>query len=137
MELSHAALTAMTRRGEGHVINVSSVAGFTPRGTYSAAKAWGINFSKWANGFYGPKGLTVTAVCPGFVRTEFHGRMGADTSGIREWMWLDPERVVREGLKDAFAGKAVSIPTKRYKVLSAVTANLPDGLATKLSARGR
>jgi short-subunit dehydrogenase len=137
MELSHAAITAMQRRGSGRVINVASTAGFTTRGTYSAAKAWVINFSRWANTQYGPQGIPVTAVCPGFVRTEFHARMGADTAGIKDWMWLDPERVVREGLRDAFAGKSVSIPSKRYKALSVLTANLPDALATKLSARGR
>lgn len=137
MELAHAAITAMLPRGSGRVINTASTAGFTTRGTYSAAKAWVINFSRWANVHYGPQGVPVTAVCPGFVRTEFHGRMGADTSGIKPWMWLDAERVVREGLKDAFAGKDVSIPTKRYKLLSAISASLPDALATKLSARGR
>ncbi|MBG0739008.1 SDR family NAD(P)-dependent oxidoreductase [Paeniglutamicibacter antarcticus] len=137
MELSYAAISAMQRRGSGRIINVASTAGFTTRGTYSAAKAWVINFSRWANTHYGPRNIPVTAVCPGFVRTEFHGRMGADTTGISNWMWLDAERVVREGLGDAFAGKAVSIPSKRYKVLSAITANLPDALATRLSARGR
>lgn len=137
MELAHAAITAMQGRGGGRIINVASTAAFTPRGTYSAAKAWILNFSRWANAHYGPQGIPVTAVCPGFVRTEFHGRMGANTTGIKDWMWLDPERVVREGLTDAFAGKAVSIPSKRYKVLSAITATIPDALATKLSARGR
>lgn len=137
MELAYAAITAMQRRGSGRIINVASTAGFTPRGTYSAAKAWIINFSRWANAHYGPQGIPVTAVCPGFVRTEFHERMGADTSGIKDWMWLDVDRVVREGLQDAFAGKGVSIPTRRYKVLSAISANLPDALAAKLSARGR
>jgi hypothetical protein len=52
-------------------------------------------------------------------------------------MWLEAGRVVREGLQDAFAGKAVSVPTKRYELLSAITNNLPDSLATRLSARGR
>lgn len=137
MELAYAAITAMQRRGSGRIINVASTAGFTTRGTYSAAKAWVINFSRWANAHYAPQNIPATALCPGFVRTEFHGRMGADTSGIKDWMWLDVERVIREGLRDAFAGKAVSIPTRRYKVLSAISANLPDALATKLAARGR
>lgn len=137
MDLCHAALTAMVRRGGGRVINVSSVAGFTPRGTYSAAKAWVINFSRWANAFYAAKAVSVTAICPGFVRTEFHGRMGADTTGIKDWMWLEPQRVVAEGLRDAFAGKAVSIPTKRYKVLTTLTAAVPDALAMKLASRDR
>lgn len=137
MELAHTAIEAMVRRRGGRVINVASTAGFTLRGTYSAAKGWIINFSRWANVHYRGAGVQVTAVCPGFVRTEFHTRMNADVSGISDWMWLTPERVVREGLRDAFAGKAVSIPSKRYKVLSRVTAAVPDALAVKLSARGR
>jgi short-subunit dehydrogenase len=137
MELSHTAIEAMMRRGGGRIINVASVAGFTPRGTYSAAKAWVINFSRWANMFYGPRGVHVTALCPGFVHTEFHQRMGANTSGIRNWMWLEPERVVREGLVDALTGKAVSIPTKRYKVLARLSAAVPDRLAMRMASRGR
>lgn len=137
MELAHTAITAFTRRRGGRVINVASTAGFTLRGTYSAAKAWVINFSRWANRHYAAAGVQVTAVCPGFVRTEFHGRMGADTSGIKDWMWLTPERVVREGLRDAFAGKAVSIPTKRYKALTWVSMKVPEAVAVRLAARGR
>lgn len=137
MELAHAAIEAMARRRGGRIINVASTAGFTLRGTYSASKAWIINFSRWANVYYRAAGVQVTAVCPGFVRTEFHDRMNADVTGIKGWMWLTPERVVREGLKDAFAGKAVSIPTKRYKVLARVTAVIPDTLAAKVSVRGR
>lgn len=137
MELAHTAITAFTRRRGGRVINVASTAGFTPRGTYSAAKAWMINFSRWANVHYAASGVQVTAVCPGFVRTEFHARMNADTSGIKDWMWLTPDRVVREGLRDAAAGKAVSIPTKRYKALTAISRALPAGAARKLAARGR
>lgn len=137
MELTYAAIEAMVRRRGGRIINVASTAGFTLRGTYSASKAWIINFSRWANAHYQADGIHVTAVCPGFVRTEFHSRMAADVSGVKAWMWLTPERVVREGLKDAFAGRAVSIPTKRYKVLSRVTAAIPDALAAKVSSRGR
>jgi short-subunit dehydrogenase len=137
MELAHTAIQAFARRRGGRVINVASTAGFALRGTYSAAKAWVINFSRWANQHYGPVGVQVTAVCPGFVHTEFHTRMSADTSGIKDWMWLTPERVVREGLRDAFAGKAVSIPTKRYKALTILSRALPSGLAVRLAARGR
>src|SRR6476660_4219825 len=98
MELSHAALQGMLARQSGRIINVASVAAFLPRGTYSAAKAWLLSFSRWANLAYADRGVKVTAVCPGFVHTEFHDRMGMDKSVAPGWMWLQPERVVREGL---------------------------------------
>jgi short-subunit dehydrogenase len=126
MELSHAALQGMLARGSGRIINVASVAAFLPRGSYSAAKAWLVSFSRWANLAYGPRGVKVTALCPGFVHTEFHDRMGMDKSVAPGWTWLRPARVVREGLADNAKGKAVSVPTKRYKVLAAVARVLPD-----------
>ncbi|MFJ5697452.1 SDR family NAD(P)-dependent oxidoreductase [Arthrobacter sp. NPDC093139] len=126
MELSHAALQGMLERGSGRIINVASVAAFLPRGSYSAAKAWLLTFSRWANLAYSPRGVKVTAVCPGFVHTEFHDRMGMDKSVAPGWTWLRAGRVVREGLADNARGKAVSIPTKRYKVLAAAARILPD-----------
>ena len=137
LRLSHAALNAMIARGGGRIINVASVAGFIPRGTYSAAKAWVINFSRWANIYYGKRGVSVTALCPGFVHTEFHQRMEMDKSVYPKWMWLNADRVVREGLADAFAGKGVSVPSKRYKVLSAVGSRGPQALVARIAGRGR
>lgn len=128
MQLMHAALEQMLARGQGRIINVASMAGFVSRGTYSASKAWVINFSRWANVHYGPRGVQVIAVCPGFVHTEFHQRMGASMSGIPSWMWLNPDQVVREGLADAFAGKAVSVPSRRYRVLAVFSRLAPARL---------
>jgi short-subunit dehydrogenase len=130
MELTHAALQGMLARGSGRIVNVASVAAFLPRGTYSAAKAWLLSFSRWANLAYGPRGVKVTAVCPGFTHTEFHDRMGMDKSVAPSWTWLKPERVVREGLADNLRGKAVSIPSKRYKLLAAAARMLPGRLVT-------
>ncbi|MCU1515563.1 MAG: short-chain dehydrogenase [Pseudarthrobacter sp.] len=130
MELTHAALQGMLERGSGRIINVASVAAFLPRGTYSAAKAWLLSFSRWANLAYAARGIRVTAVCPGFTHTEFHDRMGMDKSVAPAWTWLTAERVVREGLSDNLRGKAVSIPSKRYKALAAAVRVLPDRLIT-------
>ncbi|MGO4383632.1 SDR family NAD(P)-dependent oxidoreductase [Specibacter sp. RAF43] len=137
MQLMHAALPPMLERGHGRIINVASVAGFIPRGSYGAAKAWGISFSRSANLRYRPRGVTVTAVCPGFVRTEFHQRMGANINRIPRWMWLNPDRVVREGLAANAAGKSVSIPSRRYAVLVALGRLVPDALAAAAGNRGR
>ncbi|MET3809973.1 SDR family oxidoreductase [Arthrobacter sp. UYEF3] len=125
MELAHAALQGMLQRGSGRVINVASVASYLPRGTYSAAKAWLLSFSRWANLAYAGHGVKVTAVCPGLTRTEFHDRMDMDKTVAPAWMWLRAEQVVREGLADNDKGRAVSIPSKRYKVLVAVARVLP------------
>ncbi|MFL4475485.1 SDR family NAD(P)-dependent oxidoreductase [Paeniglutamicibacter sp. MACA_103] len=137
LTLMHSAINAMGARGGGRIINVASVAAFTPRGSYSAAKALIVNFSRWANVFYADRGISVTALCPGFVRTEFHDRMGADKSRIPVWGWLTAPDVVRQALADSSAGKSVSIPSTRYKVAIAVARLAPDALVERLARRGR
>ncbi|MFJ3958143.1 SDR family NAD(P)-dependent oxidoreductase [Arthrobacter sp. NPDC090010] len=125
MELCHAALQLMLERGSGRIINVASVAAFATRGTYSAAKSWELSFSRWANLAYGPSGVKITALCPGFTHTEFHERMGLDKTAMPRWMWLDARRVVRDGLADNERGKGVSIPSLRYKAVVTATRFLP------------
>jgi short-subunit dehydrogenase len=139
MRLTHAALPAMLERGGGRIVNVASVAGFVPRGTYGAVKGWLISFSRWANVAYAPRGVTVTAVCPGFVHTNFHERLGLPPGqeGVPPGMWLDAETVVREGLRDAARGRAVSIPSWRYKLLVAASRLLPDAAVVRVASRGR
>jgi short-subunit dehydrogenase len=139
LRLTHAALGPMLARGSGRIVNVASVAGFVPRGTYGAVKGWLISFSRWANVVYRPRGVTVTAVCPGFVHTNFHERLGLPPGreGVAPGLWLDAETVVREGLRDAARGRAVSIPSWRYKVLVAASRLLPDSVVVRAAARGR
>lgn len=139
LRLTHAALPAMLARGSGRIVNVASVAGFVPRGTYGAAKGWLISFSRWANVAYRKRGVSVTAVCPGFVHTNFHERLGLPPGeeGVPPGMWLTATDVVREGLRDAARGRAVSVPSLRYKVLVAASRLLPDGLVVRGAARGR
>lgn len=139
LRLTHAALPAMLARGGGRIVNVASVAGFVPRGTYGAVKGWLISFSRWANVAYGPRGVSVTAVCPGFVHTNFHERLGLPPGqeGVPPGMWLDAATVVREGLRDAARGRAVSIPSLRYKLLVAASRLLPDRVVVRAAARGR
>ncbi|MFJ4037904.1 SDR family NAD(P)-dependent oxidoreductase [Microbacterium sp. NPDC090007] len=139
MRLAHAALPAMLRRGSGRIVNVASVAGFVPRGTYGAAKGWLISFSRWANVAYRSRGVTVTAVCPGFVHTRFHERLGLapGEEGVPDRLWLDADRVVREGLRDAARGRSVSVPSWRYKALVAGSRLLPDAAVVRAAARGR
>jgi short-subunit dehydrogenase len=125
LRLSHAALAPMLARGEGAILNVSSVAAFLPRGTYSAAKRYVVSFSEWLDVSYRDRGVRAVAVCPGFVRTEFHQRMGLSRMPAPAWMWLDAERVVRDALSDLERGRTVSVPGKRYRALTAVVRCVP------------
>ncbi len=137
MRLCHAALTGMRPRRRGEIVNVASVAGFTSRGTYGAHKAWVISFSRWANIHLRKEGIRVMALCPGFVHTEFHKRMQADMSSVPDWMWLEADDVVREGLGDLRRGKAVSVPSLRYKALVGAARVGPNRLVERLVRRGR
>jgi len=139
LRLTHAALAPMLARGRGRILNVASVAAFMPRSTYGACKRWLVDFSRWANSEYAPRGVSVTAVCPGFTHTNFHERMGLapGKEGISDFLWLDARDVVAESLRDAAHGKAVSIPSTRYKVLTRVVRVLPDRVSSRLGRRGR
>lgn len=135
LRLSHAALGAMTERGGGGIINVSSVAGFLPRGTYAAAKAWVNSFSEWAAHEYRPHGVTVTALCPGFTRTEFHQRIGV-RRGEGYW-WLEPQFVVRRALADFDAGRTWSVPGAQYRAIVALSRVVPRRMLQAAQSVGR
>jgi short-subunit dehydrogenase len=139
MRLTHAVLTPMLQRGSGRIVNIASVAGFIPRSTYGACKGWLISFSRWANGRYRGRGVSVTAVCPGFTHTNFHERMGLPPGqeGLPDLMWLDARDVVSESLRDIARGKSVSIPSLRYKAMVALTRVVPAGLLASVGERGR
>jgi short-subunit dehydrogenase len=137
MRLTHAALGQMTERHTGGIINVSSVAGTQPRGSYSAAKAYLNRFGEWAAHEYARDGVQIMTLLPGFTRTEFHPRMDVGRDAVPHLLWLDPERVVDEALADFDAGKRRSVPSKRYKVIAAASKYIPVGLLQRFQALGR
>ena len=137
LRLSHAALGAMTERGHGGIINVSSVAAFLPRGSYSAAKAWVNSFSEWAAAEYRPLGVTVMSLCPGFTRTEFHERMDVSRDSAPSFLWLDVDDLVATALDDFDKGRVYSIPSARYKAITAVTRLVPNRVLQRFQSVGR
>jgi short-subunit dehydrogenase len=137
LRLSHAALSAMTERGRGGVINVSSVAAFLPRGSYSAAKAWVNSFSEWAANEYRPRGVKVMALCPGFTKTEFHERMDVSRGSAPDFMWLEADKLVATALADFDKGRVFSIPSAQYKVVAAAARLVPNGILQRLQSVGR
>jgi short-subunit dehydrogenase len=138
LRVTHAAVPVMTARGSGQIINISSVSAFVPRGanaSYGASKAWVTLFSEALAVQLAGTGVTVTAICPGFTRTEFHERAHADMSHVPERMWLDAALVVREGLADAARGKPISVPSRQYKTLVGATRVVPRPLLRAIMSR--
>ncbi|MFD1934126.1 MULTISPECIES: SDR family NAD(P)-dependent oxidoreductase [Nonomuraea] len=133
LRLTLAALPGMRSRGRGAVINVASVAAFFNRGTYSASKAWVVNFSESVAMEVDDPKIRIMALCPGFVRTEFHQRASMDVSGIPGFMWLKADDVVNEAMRDLARGKLVSIPDLRYKLVVAVGRLVPRRVAQQVS----
>ncbi|WP_051098310.1 SDR family NAD(P)-dependent oxidoreductase [Sporichthya polymorpha] len=125
LQLSHAALQVMAARGHGGIVNVSSVAGFVPRGTYSAAKAYVTNFTESLAEEARGTGVRVVVTCPGFTRTEFHARSGADTDNIPDFLWLSADKVVDDALDALRRGRVVTVPGLQWKVITAAAKHLP------------
>lgn len=141
MRLCAAALPGMLDRRRGALLNVSSVAGWMPFGSYAAAKAWLTTFTEGLAAELAGSGVTATALCPGYVRTEFHARMQVRRSGP-SWAWLEPEQVVDEGLADCRRGKVVSVPSRRYAVAATLLQAVPRpllrrGMTARMTARVR
>ncbi|MFI9642732.1 SDR family NAD(P)-dependent oxidoreductase [Micromonospora sp. NPDC051925] len=131
LRLTLAALGPMVERGDGAVINVSSVAGFgpvMPGSTYPASKAWVTSFSESIGQSARASGVHVMALCPGYTRTGYHERTGIDMSGMPRWIWLQADDVVAEALRDLRKGKSVSVPDWKYKLAVASLRHVPRRL---------
>ena len=129
--LGGAVAPVMRERGTGAIVNVASINGQLTLSGYSAIKAWVRVYSESLSNELRGTGVTVTALMPGWVRTEFHQRAGADRGdlgrgGIPKFLWLEPELLVRECLRDVDKGRVISIPTIRYRFLSWLLKHLPD-----------
>lgn len=119
LRLTHAVLPVMIDRGTGGIINVSSVAGSVPTATgatYGASKAWVTAFTESLSMLVKDRGVQLTALCPGFTRTEFHDRVGVTRDGVPERLWLDAAAVAQSALAAHRRGAVICVPGIQYKV---------------------
>ncbi|MGH9036155.1 MAG: SDR family NAD(P)-dependent oxidoreductase [Acidimicrobiia bacterium] len=140
VRLTRAAVPGMVARGTGAVLNVSSVAGLQPIpnfATYAATKAFVTCFSEGLHEELRGRGVTVTAVLPGFTRTGFKARAGLERTRIPNFAWMDAGRVADDALAATAAGRAVCIPGLAWKALAALTRPLPRSLVRRVLGLGR
>ena len=132
MRLMHVALPKMKERNSGTIINVSSVASFIAGGTYSASKSYLTVLSESLHTEVRDTNVKISALCPGFTRTEFHQRGRMKMKGLPDFMWLDSDQLVAASWSDAQSGKAVSIPGWQYKILIALISLAPRSAVRKI-----
>jgi short-subunit dehydrogenase len=128
MVLTHATLPKLIKQNSGIILNISSVAAWVPTGTYAAAKSWVTAFTESISAELKGSKVQVTAVAPGFTKTKFFDRSQMKDDDVPNWLWLTPEQVAKESLKDARSGQLISIPGAQYKAMSTVTRSLPRPL---------
>jgi len=109
------ARVAVAAGGRGRIINVASTSGAIFTGNYSAIKAWARTWSTGLALELSGTGVTVTALLPGWVRTEFHQRAGISATNLPSFVWIDADELVRQCLRDVEKGRIESVPTKRWK----------------------
>lgn len=133
--LGAAAGRAMRDRGHGTILNVSSVAGYITMGSYSAIKAWVTSYTEGLAVELRGSGVVVTALIPGWVETEFHGRAGIRTGSIPKSLWIDVNVLVGAALRDVGRGRVISIPTVRFRTLSWFARHAPRTSIRWVSSR--
>jgi hypothetical protein len=130
-ELTHRLLPGMIARRYGRIINVASLAALVPppagHTLYAPSKAFVVRFSEALAHEVRPAGVHVTAVCPGFTRSEFHDRTGtrAQVSRLPPWMWMDAETVARQGYEAVMAGTPVYVNGAVNRTIAALARYLP------------
>jgi short-subunit dehydrogenase len=122
-------------RHRGGILNVASVASFLPgpgMAVYHATKAYVLSFSEALHQELAPKGVRVTALCPGPVVTEFQARAGIPESYFPSFLTRSADRVARQGYAGFMRGKRLVIPGSENKVLTFLPRLLPRALILKL-----
>ncbi|MEU0541886.1 SDR family oxidoreductase [Nocardia sp. NPDC005978] len=129
-QLIHLVIPGMKERRWGRIINVSSAAAFAPPAAsllYTGIKSYVLNTSQSLDMELKPHGIHVTALCPGFTRTEFHDVMGTRdrANDLPRILWQQPDAVVTEGWAAVMKGNPVCVPGTFNKISAAAMKPMP------------
>jgi len=136
--LAHAVIPGMVERGGGSIINIASIAAFSPgvagNTLYPGVKSLMVKFSQALDCEYRAKGLKVTAVCPGFTETEFADKAGiAEAVGSQSRMISQTaDQVAAIALKANDAGRAVVVTGVHNKLAVFLMRRLPQGIVRRV-----
>jgi short-subunit dehydrogenase len=134
-DLSLAFIESLERH-RGGILNVASIAAFLPgpgMAVYYATKAYVLSFSEALHHELAPKGVRVTALCPGPVPTEFQARAGVKALKFPRALTRSAERVAEEGYRGLQEGHRVVVPGFANKVVAVLAAILPRGWVLEMA----
>ena len=140
--MCHTFIPGMRERGFGRVINVASVAGRLARpagSNYGPSKAYLIALSEELALELDGTGVLVSALCPGFTRTDFHdaGGLGSMKESLPGYLWYSAETVVREGIAAVEKGKPIAVTGRLYRWLDPFAQSVWTRPLLKANAIGR
>jgi short-subunit dehydrogenase len=132
-------IPGMAARGSGGVLNVASTASFQPlpmQAGYAATKAFVLSFSESLHAELDGKGVVVTALCPGPVKTEFSDVAEIPgTESLPGIFWASAEQVAKAGVKGLERGKRVVIPGALNRAGAISGQHAPRSLVLRLTSR--
>lgn len=122
------------------IINVASASAFAPQpyfNVYAATKAYVLSYSRALHAELKDRKITVTAVCPGPVDTEFFDVAG-DSQGqnIKKNLRANPQKVVALAIKDAAMGNDISVYGMAMKSARVASKVVPNGLIMNFFKKG-
>ena len=116
-------LRNMLKKGQGKIMIVSSVAAFAPPAAiqvlYGPIKTFMNRFNEALNINYNSKGITSTALCPGYTVTNFHTASGVqdEMDSVPQFLKKSASRIAEEGVIGMLSGKKIIVPTKTWRVI--------------------
>ena len=140
-ELTRRLVPGMVNRGYGRVINVASLAALVPAPAghtlYAAAKAFVVKFSEALANEVASAGVHVTALCPGFTRSEFHDVTGtrATVRQLPGWLWMDAPAVAREGWDAVMRGAPIHVTGRLNRAIAVMARYVPQRLIVAIGRR--
>jgi len=138
--LTHASVTTFRPRRAGHILNVSSVASFqaSPNmAVYAATKSFVTSFTEAVHEENRAHGVKVSALCPGFVATEFQAVSGGADRFTRtpRILWLNADKVARAGLDGVAKNRAIVVPGWQYASLPLLARLTPRMVLRRIAGK--
>ncbi len=130
--LAHGVIGGMAERGGGSIIGVASMAAFSPgaagHSLYPGVKTLAVKFCQALDAEYRSAGIKVTALCPGFVKTEFAAANGTQhlMDDAPRLFWQSAETVVDIAIRANEKGRVVVVPGWHNQVAAIFLRYLPE-----------